>query len=80
MGSVASNLDSSDGRAVPAGEETANLQLPAEFSDKYEVLSCIGKGGFGSVYKVRDIRTKAVYAVKILALNESNQREVCIAT
>ncbi len=74
MGSVGSDLDSAD--AAPVSQEVSNLQLPSEFSDKYNVLASVGKGGFGSVYKVRDIRTKAVYAVKVLALNESNQREV----
>ena len=80
MGNGTSDLDSTDGRPPsPSKEEVDSLQLPSEFSQKYEVLSSVGKGGFGSVYKVRDIKTKAVYAVKILSLTESNQREVRIA-
>ena len=76
MGNSTSDLESTDGQAQSQSEEVASLQLPPEFSVKYEVLSSVGKGGFGNVYKIRDIRTKAVYAVKILPLNESNQREV----
>ncbi len=75
-----SNLESTDGQAQSqsqgVSQDVASLQLPPEFSVKYEVLSSVGKGGFGNVYKIRDIRTKAVYAVKILPLNESNLREV----
>ena len=81
MGNSTSDLDSTDGQTSPQPskpdqDDVANLQLPSEFSDKYQVMSSIGKGGFGNVYKVRDIKTKAVYAVKVLSLNDSNQKEV----
>lgn len=32
--------------------------------DRYYVLECIGKGGFSTVYKVRDIYTGKLYALK----------------
>lgn len=76
-------VDSTDGQRssqAPTQEEddADNVSLPQEFSDKYRFISSIGRGGFGNVYKVRDIRTKAVYAVKVLSLNDSNQNEVTV--
>ena len=54
-----------------------NANLPAEFLSKYEAVSKIGSGSFGSVYKVRDQRTKAVYAAKMVDLyHQSTQSEV----
>lgn len=54
-----------------------NANLPSEFSSKYEAVSKIGSGSFGSVYKVRDHRTKAVYAAKMVDLYQHNtQSEV----
>lgn len=82
MGNSTSGMDSTDGQTSSQSsseqnqDDVANLQLPSEFSSKYQVISSIGKGGFGNVYKVRDLKTKAVYAVKVLKLNDSNQKEV----
>ena len=54
-----------------------NANLPAEFSSKYQAVSKIGSGSFGSVYKVRDHRTKAIYAAKMVDLHHHNtQSEV----
>ena len=54
-----------------------NANLPAEFSSKYQAMCKIGSGSFGSVYKVRDQRTKAVYAAKMVDLHHHNtQSEV----
>ena len=58
-----------------AAREELSIALPPEFTAKYEVVSKIGKGGYGSVYKVRDVRTKAVYAAKHLDGHESNIKE-----
>lgn len=81
MGNSTSDIDSTDGQSSPQPykqnqDDVASLQLPSEFSDKYQVMSSVGKGGFGNVYKVMDIKTKAVYAVKVLSLNDSNLKEV----
>jgi len=40
-------------------------ELPA-ISDRYEVLGTIGRGGMGSVYKVRDKTLDAIFAIKVL--------------
>ena len=74
-GSPAGSMNAEKEREATAREELAAIVLPPEFTAKYEVLSKIGKGGYGSVYKVRDVRTKAVYAAKHLDNHESNRKE-----
>ena len=54
----------------------AAFNLPAEFTKKYTALSVVGCGGFGRVYKARDVKTKVVYAVKQVQLSDSNRQEV----
>ncbi|HKV47214.1 MAG TPA: protein kinase [Candidatus Acidoferrales bacterium] len=61
----------------------ARLAIPA----RYEVIEELGRGGMGIVYKVRDIETCEVIAIKILkpeiaadpAMRESLRKEVCLA-
>ena len=57
--------------------EEVDFSLPPKFTRKYEVVGKIGKGSFGDVYKVRDVRTKAVYAAKHVEYSENNMKEVC---
>ena len=53
-----------------------NSTLPEEFTSRFEVLEVVGKGSFGKVYKVRDKKTKAIYATKHQKYNDSNMKEV----
>jgi class 3 adenylate cyclase/cell division septation protein DedD len=61
----------------------ASSQIPA----RYEVLSQIGTGGTGMVYKVRDLETGEIVALKILKpeiasdpdVQENLKRELCLA-
>lgn len=93
MGNSASEYPSSDSPAAGSSSNEQdypqrtrddefrelNANLPAEFSSKYQAVSKIGSGSFGSVYKVRDHRTKAVYAAKMVDLHHHNtQSEVNI--
>ena len=49
--------------------------LPEDFTERFEVLEEIGKGSFGRVYKVVDVKTKNVYAAKQLKYDTSNLKE-----
>jgi class 3 adenylate cyclase/cell division protein FtsN len=60
---------------------------PSSIPPRYEVLSQVGAGGMGIVYKVRDRETDEIVALKILksalandpAMQENLRREVCLA-
>jgi len=39
----------------------------------YELMDRIGKGGYGSVFKARDIQTSEIVAVKIIKLEEDDE-------
>jgi serine/threonine protein kinase/class 3 adenylate cyclase len=62
---------------------TASSQIPP----RYEVLSQIGTGGTGIVYKVRDLETSEIVALKVLKpeiasnpdVQENFKRELCLA-
>lgn len=60
---------------------------PASVPSRYEVLSQVGAGGTGVVYKVRDLETDEIVALKILkpeiasdpAVQENFKRELCLS-
>lgn len=43
--------------------------------NEYEVKECIGKGGFGIVFKIMEIGTSEVFALKTLSVDYTTQRE-----
>ena len=69
----------SETRDRPAG--------PASISSRYEILSQVGAGGAGIVYKARDLETDEIVALKILkpeisadpAVQDNFKRELCLA-
>ena len=67
------------GSSEDPGEEKPDTPwpvLPAQFTEKYEMMSRIGKGAFGYVYKVRERQTRAIYAAKQLPNTDNNKMEV----
>ncbi len=52
------------------------LAGPANFPSRYEVLSQVGTGGTGMVYKARDLETGEIVAVKILKPEIASDPEV----
>jgi cell division protein FtsN len=69
--------------ASPAKGADAAPSIPA----RYEVLAQVGTGGAGIVYKVRDLETGEIVALKVLKpgiasdqeMQESLRKEVCLA-
>src|SRR5260370_28588620 len=68
-------------------EVRERLAGPSSIPSRYEVLSQVGTGGMGVVYKVRDLETDEIVALKILkpeiasdpAVQENFKRELCLA-
>ena len=63
------------------------LAASSHIPPRYEVLSQIGTGGTGLVYKVRDLETREIMALKVLkpevasdpGVQENFKRELCLA-
>jgi serine/threonine protein kinase/class 3 adenylate cyclase len=63
------------------------LAASSQIPPRYEVLSQIGTGGTGIVYKVRDLETSEIVALKVLkpeiasnpGVQENFKRELCLA-
>src|SRR5438105_280798 len=49
---------------------------PATRLGPYEIVSSIGAGGMGEVYKARDLRLNRTVAIKVLSQNMANRKEV----
>lgn len=50
-------------------EDSSVLPLGYILNNKYKIINALGKGGFGIVYKVEDIETKEIFAIKELFVN-----------
>ena len=45
------------------------------FNNKYKVINTIGKGGFGIIYKVLEIKTNKLYALKYITIVKNDEIE-----
>jgi serine/threonine protein kinase len=50
--------------------------LPGRRLGPYEILSAIGAGGMGEVYKARDIRLDRIVAIKVLPTHLADRSEL----
>ena len=50
--------------------------LPGRRLGPYEILSAIGAGGMGEVYKARDTRLDRTVAIKVLPTPHADRREL----
>lgn len=57
----------------PAPVQVAGLPGQSRLNQDFEVLSWIGKGGFGDVRKVRNLLDDQVYAIKSIRLNPADK-------
>lgn len=82
-----SSFKSKPGEAPEDVFEVNYSEVPACVPPRYEVLSRVGTGGMGIVYKVRDLEAREIIALKILkpgasadqAMQENLRREVYLA-
>jgi eukaryotic-like serine/threonine-protein kinase len=51
--------------------------LPGRRLGPYEILSAIGAGGMGEVYKARDTRLDRIVAIKVLPTHLADRAELC---
>ncbi len=58
--------DSDRQSGATSEEALAEADTPSCIDDRYEVISVLGKGGMGTVFKVKDTKLDRVFALKIL--------------
>jgi serine/threonine protein kinase len=54
------------GRRTKATPTKAAKRALPDFAGRYEVLEFLGEGGMGTVYKVREVKTNKLFAIKVL--------------
>uniref|UniRef100_A0A1X7VQH1 Protein kinase domain-containing protein n=2 Tax=Amphimedon queenslandica TaxID=400682 RepID=A0A1X7VQH1_AMPQE len=62
-------------KAIPTPPELAALQLSHRCVSSFEILSQIGEGTFGKVYKAKDLKTGEVIALKKVLIRTDSERE-----
>lgn len=44
-----------------------------EFKNRYEKLQVLGEGTYGKVYKVKDVLTEKIYAIKKIKIDKDDE-------
>lgn len=57
-------------------EEQKIVESDKLLAGRYELMECIGEGGFGAVYRARQLSTGQQVAVKFLTLDRLSQKDV----
>src|SRR2546423_2878024 len=73
-------LDKSSQPILPTSTARDLLANNTILKGRYRILSCIGQGGFGSVYKAEDIQQPRYVAVKEINLSQLKPQEIIEAT
>ena len=51
------------------------IKIENTFNNKYKKIEIIGKGGFGTIYKVKDIKTNNFYALKLITIVKNDKEK-----
>lgn len=71
--STSSSSSNSSSSTTDGADPVSSNQACASIKD-FEVLSVIGRGGFGKVFQVRHKKTKEIYAMKVLSKADIKRR------
>jgi hypothetical protein len=59
--------------SAPDVARCPRMKFPASLTDRYEPLEVLGEGGFGAVWKCRDLRMGRDLAIKLLTLESDDE-------
>uniref|UniRef100_UPI0037E87CB3 interferon-induced, double-stranded RNA-activated protein kinase-like n=1 Tax=Semicossyphus pulcher TaxID=241346 RepID=UPI0037E87CB3 len=65
-----------NGKDAGKSEKSATQSVVSRFTSEYDTIVCLGKGGFGHVYKARQKLLEKDYAVKVVCCKKKALREV----
>ena len=62
-----------DRKSEPLNKLSTGFTLEKRFESEFEKIQTIGRGGFASVYKVRNILDNSLYAIKKIKIRIDNE-------